>query len=95
MSHFDSAEERTEFLAFAEMFRRQKDQSLSNDERLKMYGLYKQGTEGSAGLGTRPAFDLLKPARTHMWDAWERETGLTPREARRQYMELAVQHLRA
>ena len=65
--------------------------TLSNDLKLRFYGLYKQATAGECA-GKRPgAFDVTKRAK---YDAWSAVTkrGLSRADARREYVELLAQH---
>ena len=65
--------------------------TLSNDLKLRFYGLYKQATSGECA-GKRPgAFDVTKRAK---YDAWASVTkrGLSRADARREYVELLAQH---
>ena len=65
--------------------------TLSNDLKLRFYGLYKQATSGECA-GKRPgAFDVTKRAK---YDAWAAVTkrGLSRADARREYVELLAQH---
>ncbi len=58
-----------------------------NDTLLRLYGLYKQGTEGDAS-GPKPGFfDFVGTAK---YEAWAKLSG-TPREqAMRQYVDLVA-----
>jgi diazepam-binding inhibitor (GABA receptor modulator, acyl-CoA-binding protein) len=56
-----------------------------NATLLKIYGLYKQATEGDVRQ-PKPGFsDLVGRAK---WDAWAALKGTSPDEARRRYIEL-------
>lgn len=56
-----------------------------NPTLLKIYALYKQGTEGDVS-GTRPGFtDVVGRAK---WDAWNALKGTSGDEARQRYIEL-------
>ncbi|WP_433205903.1 acyl-CoA-binding protein [Dactylosporangium sp. CS-047395] len=56
-----------------------------NDVLLKLYALYKQGTQGDA-TGSRPGmFDLTGRAK---FDAWKNVAGTGQEEAQREYVEL-------
>lgn len=55
-----------------------------NDAKLKLYGLYKQGTEGDVS-GKRPGrLDMVGRAK---YDAWEKEKGQSLDDAKRKYVE--------
>jgi acyl-CoA-binding protein len=57
----------------------------SNDVKLQLYALYKQGTEGDV-QGKRPGFtDMIGRAK---YDAWAKTKGLTEDEAMQKYIEL-------
>jgi diazepam-binding inhibitor (GABA receptor modulator, acyl-CoA-binding protein) len=61
------------------------------DVLLQLYGLYKQATEGDVS-GERPGgFDFKGAAK---FDAWVKQRGLSPEDAKRAYVEL-VQRLAA
>jgi acyl-CoA-binding protein len=52
---------------------------------LKLYALYKQGSEGDVS-GNKPGFfDFVGVAK---YEAWEKLSGTGPEEAREQYVEL-------
>lgn len=56
-----------------------------NDAKLKLYALYKQGSEGDAS-GRRPGFtDMIARAK---FDAWSRVKGLSKDEAMKEYIAL-------
>lgn len=60
--------------------------SLSNDVMLTLYGLYKQATVGDV-QGSRPgSFNIRGRAK---FDAWSDLEGMTPEEARTEYISLA------
>jgi diazepam-binding inhibitor (GABA receptor modulator, acyl-CoA-binding protein) len=55
---------------------------------LKLYALYKQGSEGDA-TGTRPAFtDMIGRAK---WDAWDALRGTSQEDAMQQYVDLVTE----
>ena len=57
----------------------------SNDILLKLYALYKQGSEGDV-KGERPGgFDFRGAAK---FDAWSKVKGMAGEEAKRQYIDL-------
>ena len=57
----------------------------SNDVLLKLYALYKQGTEGDVS-GKRPGFtDMVGRAK---YDAWAAAKGLAGDDAMQQYIDL-------
>ena len=56
-----------------------------NDVLLKLYALYKQGTQGDVS-GTRPGvFDLVGRAK---YDAWKALAGTAQQEAQQEYVAL-------
>jgi acyl-CoA-binding protein len=61
-----------------------------NDTLLKLYALYKQGSEGDA-QGTKPGFfDFIGTAK---YEAWTRLHGITADEAMQRYIALVRQLL--
>jgi acyl-CoA-binding protein len=60
----------------------------ANDVLLRLYALYKQGTQGDATGGRPGMFDLTGRAK---FDAWKSVAGTEPQEAQRQYVELVRQ----
>jgi diazepam-binding inhibitor (GABA receptor modulating acyl-CoA-binding protein) len=54
-----------------------------NDVLLRLYALYKQGTNGDAAAGRPGMFDLVGRAK---YDAWKALTGTAQDEAQRQYV---------
>ncbi|KAL9643965.1 hypothetical protein ABK040_005433 [Willaertia magna] len=62
---------------------------LTDDDKLKFYGLYKQATEGDV-KGTQPyAIQFVARAK---WDAWNQVKGLSSDEAKQKYVELLTEH---
>ena len=62
-----------------------------NDEMLKLYALYKQGSVGDAGPDRPGGFDFVGAAK---YDAWNALRGKLPEDAQREYVEL-VESLQA
>ena len=61
------------------------DQRPDNDTLLKLYALYKQGSEGDVS-GEKPGFfDFVGVAK---YEAWEKLQGMEGEEAKRKYVEL-------
>lgn len=62
------------------------------ESRIKLYGLYKQATEGDVeGIMARPiGFTLEDEGAKKKWDAWKREQGLTKTEAKRRYISYLI-----
>ena len=63
----------------------------SNDELLRLYGLYKQAVEGEAA-GSRPG--ILDPKGRAKFDAWAALRGTSPAEARKRYVALVADLVR-
>lgn len=58
-----------------------------NNTMLKLYGLYKQATQGDA-TGEQPSsFDFVRRAK---FDAWSAMKGTTAEDSMRQYIELVT-----
>ncbi|GMF52725.1 unnamed protein product [[Candida] boidinii] len=68
---------------------------LSN--RVKLYGLYKQATEGDvSGLMDRPTGNKSEDESSRRkWDAWKSEEGLTKTEAKKRYISYLIQTMNA
>lgn len=60
-------------------------QKISNDEKLSLYGLYKQGTVGDNTTGQPWAVQLEARAK---WDAWTAHKGKSSEAAKAEYIEL-------
>jgi len=62
------------------------------ENRIKLYGLYKQATEGNVeGVMPRPmGFSLEDEGAKKKWDAWKREEGLSKTEAKRRYISYLI-----
>jgi acyl-CoA-binding protein len=56
-----------------------------NPTLLKIYGLYKQATEGD-NTAKRPSFSEFVPRAK--WDAWTAQKGLSSDEAKQKYIDL-------
>lgn len=57
-----------------------------NDVLLRLYALYKQGSQGDVSGGRPGIFDQVGRAK---FDAWKGLQGTAPQEAQRLYVELA------
>ncbi|MBB6610948.1 acyl-CoA-binding protein [Pontibacter sp. Tf4] len=55
----------------------------SNDVLLKLYALYKQGSEGDVNTERPGGFDFKNIAK---WDAWKKLEGKSQEEARAEYV---------
>jgi diazepam-binding inhibitor (GABA receptor modulating acyl-CoA-binding protein) len=61
------------------------DEDPGNDVKLKLYALYKQGSEGDV-QGKRPGFtDMIGRAK---YDAWAKAKGLSKDDAMKKYIDL-------
>lgn len=62
------------------------------ENRIKLYGLYKQATEGNVdGVMPRPiGFSIEDEGAKKKWDAWKREEGLSKTEAKRRYISYLI-----
>ncbi|EQC34658.1 diazepam-binding inhibitor (GABA receptor modulator, acyl-CoA-binding protein) [Saprolegnia diclina VS20] len=57
--------------------------SPSNDDKLALYALYKQGTEGDCNTSRPGMFDLAGKAK---WDAWNAKKGTSKEAAQAAYV---------
>lgn len=57
----------------------------SQDEMLKLYGLYKQATVGDNTMEKPGIFNMKD---RYKWDAWEKLKGMSQEEAEQKYIEL-------
>ncbi|MCQ2816429.1 MAG: acyl-CoA-binding protein [archaeon] len=64
--------------------------NLSNDQLLKLYSLYKQGTIGDINTERPGMLDFKGKAK---WDAWNGVKGMPQNEAKKQYVEYVLQFL--
>lgn len=60
----------------------------SNDFKLKMYGLYRQATDGDV-QGKKPG--RLNPIARYKWEAWEKNQGMATEDAMQQYIDAVEQ----
>ncbi|KAL9935218.1 hypothetical protein V8E36_005566 [Tilletia maclaganii] len=63
----------------------------SYEEKLALYSLYKQATEGDVNFARPGMFDMLGRAK---WDAWAKRKGLPSRDAKQLYVESMLAILR-
>ena len=56
----------------------------SNEEKLQMYALYRQATDGDVS-GKRPG--MLDPVGRFKYDAWAKLKGMSSEEAMKQYVD--------
>ncbi|KAI8141996.1 acyl CoA binding protein-domain-containing protein [Fennellomyces sp. T-0311] len=59
--------------------------SLSNDQKLKVYGLFKQATVGDCNTSRPSLFEFVGRAK---WDAWNALRGMSSDDAKQGYVEL-------
>lgn len=59
--------------------------TLSNEQKLKIYSLYKQGLIGDVNTERPGILDLKGKAK---WDAWNEQKGKPQEEAQQEYIEL-------
>jgi len=62
------------------------NKTLSNEELLDLYALYKQGTVGDCNTSRPGMMDFKGKAK---WDAWNAKKGVSQDDAKAQYIELA------
>jgi len=75
---------KTKFDAASQAVKQLKDDP-GNEAKLKLYALYKQGTEGDA-TGRRPGFtDMIGRAK---FDAWAKVKGMSKDDAMKEYVAL-------
>ena len=60
----------------------------STDDRLKLYGLYKQSTCGAVTTGRPYVWDVAGRAK---WDAWNGHGAMKRADARRRYVALVAE----
>ncbi|GAA6059788.1 hypothetical protein JCM10212_003683 [Sporobolomyces blumeae] len=61
------------------------------DDKLLLYAVYKQATEGDIKTSRPGIFDVLGRAK---WDAWNKRKGLSQQDAERMYVEALIRILR-
>ena len=64
--------------------------NLTNDQLLKIYSLYKQGTIGDCNTSRPWAIDMKGTAK---WDAWNALKGKSQNDAKKEYVETVLQFL--
>lgn len=66
------------------------------ENRIKLYGLYKQATEGNVqGIMPRPeGYRIEDEGAKKKWDAWKREEGLSKTQAKRNYILYLIETMR-
>ncbi|WWC70705.1 uncharacterized protein I206_104656 [Kwoniella pini CBS 10737] len=63
----------------------------SYEEKLWLYSLYKQATEGDISISRPGILDILGKAK---WDAWNKQKGIDKQEAKRLYVDALLKILR-
>lgn len=63
---------------------------VSNDDKLKLYGLYKQATIGDCNIQKPGILDLVGRAK---WDAWNELKGKSKEDAKKEYVELVLKFI--
>ena len=64
---------------------RESGTGLDNDTMLRLYGLYKQSTQGPCNVPKPGLFQFTARAK---WDAWDKLKGTDPKDAMQQYIDL-------
>ena len=81
----DAADVDAAFEAAAEVAR---SLTPSTDDRLKLYGLYKQSTCGAVATGRPYVWDVAGRAK---WDAWNSHGAMKQADAKQQYVALVAE----
>ena len=55
----------------------------TNDEKTKLYGLFKQATVGDVNVAQPYFFDVVGRAK---WDAWNKRKGMSQDDAKKKYI---------
>jgi len=63
----------------------------NNDEKLLLYGLFKQGTAGNIKIAQPWAIQVEARAK---WEAWNKQKGKLTAEAQKEYVQVATQLIR-
>ncbi len=74
----------------AELIKKINLEVLSDEEKLEIYSLFKQGSIGDVNTPKPGMFALKDKAK---WNAWESKKGMSQDEAKKQYVELAKKYL--
>lgn len=81
-----------EFTAIADRIKAKgKELGVSNDDALKLYGLFKQAQEGD-NKNEQPSFYQLEAKAK--WNAWNAKKGTPKEQAEKEYIALAKQLLK-
>ncbi|KAG1667313.1 hypothetical protein FOA52_005073 [Chlamydomonas sp. UWO 241] len=62
--------------------------SMASDDKLLLYGLYKQATVGDVNIGQPNIFDISGRAK---WGAWEKKKGMSQDDAKTAYIALVAE----
>ena len=57
--------------------------NISNEKKLKIYGLYKQATEGNCNINEPFSFRIKEHAK---WNAWNENKNVLQNDAKKQYI---------
>jgi diazepam-binding inhibitor (GABA receptor modulating acyl-CoA-binding protein) len=63
---------------------------LSNNDKLILYGLYKQATVGDVNTSRPGFFDAVGKAK---WDAWKAKEGLSSENAKQAYIDISKEFI--
>ena len=76
-----------QFEKFAEALKQKPElvNSLSDEKKLEVYALFKQGTVGDCNIAQPGFLDFKGKAK---WTAWNEKKGMSPEDARVAYVEL-------
>lgn len=80
----------SEFEKAVEAINKTNVEAYSNEEKLAMYGLYKQATIGDNNTEKPGFLDLKGKAK---WNEWNQKKGMTQEEAKRQYVQLVSKYI--
>ena len=78
-----------QFEKYAEALKTREDliSKLSDEKKLEIYGLFKQGTVGDCNTSRPGMLDFKGKAK---WDAWDAKKGMSVEDARAAYVELLI-----
>merc|ERR1712066_1181721 len=77
-----------EFNACAEEVKNKINKTLSDDELKEIYALFKQGTMGDITIEKPGMLDMKACAK---WEAWNSKKGMEQEEAKKKYIEYAME----
>lgn len=64
--------------------------AISDEDKLKIYGLYKQATVGDVNIEQPGMFKLKEKKK---WEAWNDQKGKSKEQARKEYIETAKMYI--